>query len=117
MVVCLLYAVTLDMNRQSDTVVLRLDKVFQKIAGFDDYPVQSTISRFLKSFRVETAKGIAKVNHSLLMKARGQFDGCGKITLDLGSHVRKAYGHQQRASVRYNPKKPGRPFSSSVLLH
>jgi hypothetical protein len=109
MLVCLLYAVILDLKRQSDTVVLRLDKVFQKIAGFDDYPVQSTISRFLKSFRVETAKGIAKVNHSLLMKARGQFDGWGKITLDLDSHVRTAYGHQQRASVGYNPKKPGRP--------
>jgi Transposase DDE domain. len=109
MLVCLLYAVILDLKRQSDTVVLRLDKVFQKIAGFDDYPVQSTISRFLKSFRVETAKGIAHVNHSLLMKSRRQFDDWGKITLDLDSHVRTAYGHQQRASVGYNPKKPGRP--------
>ena len=48
MLVCLLYAVILDMKRQSDTLMLRLDKVFQKIAGLDDYPVQSTISRFLK---------------------------------------------------------------------
>lgn len=109
MLICLLYALILDMKRQSDTLMLRLDKVFQKIAGLDDYPVQSTISRFLKSFRVETAKGIAKVNHSLLMKSRRQFDGWGKITLDLDSHVRTAYGHQQRASVGYNPKKPGRP--------
>jgi hypothetical protein len=31
--------------------MLRLDKVFQKIAGFDDYPVQSTISRFLGGWR------------------------------------------------------------------
>jgi DDE family transposase len=88
--------------------MLRLDKVFQKIAGLDDYPVQSTISRFLKRFRVETAKGIANVNHSLLMKARRDFEGWHKITLDLDSHVRTAYGHQQRASVGYNPKKPGR---------
>ncbi|MBI2486747.1 MAG: transposase [Deltaproteobacteria bacterium] len=108
MLVCLLYAVILDLKRQSDTVVLRLDKVFQKIAGLDDYPVQSTISRFLKSFRVETAKGIAKVNHSLLMKARRDFEGWHKVTLNLDSHVRTAYGHQQRASVGYNPKKPGR---------
>jgi len=40
--------------------MLRLDKVFQKIAGLDYYPTQSTISRFLKGFQVETAKGIAK---------------------------------------------------------
>ncbi len=75
MLVCLLYAVILDMKRQSDTLMLRLDKVFQKIAGLDDYPVQSTISRFLKRFRVDTAKGIANVNHSLLMKARRDFEG------------------------------------------
>jgi hypothetical protein len=109
MLVSLLYTVILDIRRQSDTLMLRLDKSFQKIAGLDDYPVQSTISRFLKSFRVETAKGIANVNHSLLMKARRDFEGWHKITLDLDSHVRTAYGHQQRASVGYNPKKPGRP--------
>ncbi len=108
MLVSLLYAAILDLKRQSDTIVLRLDKVFQKIAGLDDYPVQSTISRFLKRFRVDTAKGIACVNFSLLTKARRDFEGWHKITLDLDSHVRTAYGHQQRASVGYNTKKPGR---------
>ena len=109
MLVCLLYAVILDVKRQSDTLMLRRDKVFQKIGGLDDYPAQSTISRFLKRFTVGTAKGIAKVNHSLIMRGRRDFEGWHKITLDLDSHVRTAYGHQQRASVGYNPKKPGRP--------
>ena len=31
--ICLLYAVILDFKRQSDTLLLRFDKVFQKIAG------------------------------------------------------------------------------------
>jgi hypothetical protein len=93
------------MKRQSDTLMLRLDKVFQKIAGLDDYPVLSTIGRFLKRFRVDTAKEIARVNHCLLMKARRDFEGWHKITLDLDSHVRTPYGYQQRASVGYNPKK------------
>jgi hypothetical protein len=108
MFICLLYAVILDMKRQSDTLMLRLDKVFQRIAGLDDYPVQSTISRFLKSFRVEAAKAIAHVNQKILTEARRNFEGWSKITLDLDSHVRTVYGHQQRASVGYNPKKPGR---------
>ncbi len=59
MLICLLYALILDMKRQSDTLMLRLDKIFQKIAGLDDYPAQSTISRFLKRFRVETAMEIS----------------------------------------------------------
>jgi len=108
MLTCLLYAVILDLKRQSDTLMLRLDKVFQKIAGLDDYPTQSTISRFLKGFRVDTAKGIAHVNQKILNSARRNFEGWRKITLDLDSHVRTAYGQQQRASVGYNPKKPGR---------
>ncbi|HEX9666255.1 MAG TPA: transposase [Thermodesulfobacteriota bacterium] len=108
MLVSLVYAVILDLMRQSDTTMLRLDKVFQKIAGLDDYPTQSTISRFLKGFRIETAKGIIKVNQKLLKSARRNFEGWRKITLDLDSHVRTAYGHQQRVSVGYYPKKPGR---------
>jgi len=108
MLTCLLYAVILDLKRQSDTLMLRLDKVFQKIAGLDDYPTQSTISRFLKGFRVETAKGIAHVNQKILKRERRNFEGWRKITLDLDSHVKTAYGQQQRASVGYNPKKPGR---------
>ncbi|MGE5444765.1 MAG: IS1380 family transposase [Ignavibacteriales bacterium] len=115
MLVCLLYAVILDLKRQSDTLMLRLDKVFQKIAGLDDYPAQSTISRFLKRFRVETAKAIAEVNYFLLMKARRDFEGWSKITLDLDSHVRTVYGNQQRASVGYNPKKPGRASSHPLF--
>jgi DDE family transposase len=106
--VCLLYAVIFYMKRLNDTLMLRLDKVFQKTAGLDDYPVQSKISSLLNSFRVRTAKGIAKVNHSLLMKARRDFEGWDKITRDLDSHVRTAYGHQQKASVGHNPKNPGR---------
>jgi hypothetical protein len=92
MLICLLYAITLDLKRQSDTLMLRLDKVFQKIAGLDDYPTQSTISRFLKGFRVDTAKGIAHVNQKILRVARRDFEGWRKITLDLDSHVRTAYG-------------------------
>ncbi len=108
MLICLLYAVILDFKRQSDTLMLRLDKIFQKIAGLDHYPTQSTISRFLKGFRFDTAKGIAHVNQKILRVARRNFEGWRKITLDLDSHVKTAYGQQQRASVGYNPKKPGR---------
>jgi len=35
MFICLLYAVTLDMKRQSGTLLLSLDRVFQKIVGLE----------------------------------------------------------------------------------
>jgi hypothetical protein len=56
MLICLLYTLILDMKRQSDTLMLRLNKAFQKIAGLDYYPVQSTLSRFLRSFQLRQLK-------------------------------------------------------------
>jgi len=35
MLICLLYAVILDMKRQSGTLLLSLDRVFQKIVGLE----------------------------------------------------------------------------------
>jgi hypothetical protein len=96
--------------------MLRLDKVFQKIAWLDDHPVQSTISRFLKRFRVDTAKGIAGVNHCLLMKAKRDLEGWHIITLDLDSHMRTTYGLQQRASMGYNSKNAGETKYSSLIV-
>jgi len=40
--ISLIYALVLDLNRLSDTVLLRLDDVFHKIVDFSDYPHQST---------------------------------------------------------------------------
>ena len=56
----LLYALVLDLDRLSDTLLLRLDKVFHKLVGFADYPHQSTFSRFLQRFTVPTAKKIGE---------------------------------------------------------
>ena len=108
MLVSLLYALVLDLNRLSDTVLLHIDKVFQKLVGFDGYPHQSTFSRFLKLFTVPTAQRIGETGVSLLRKVRNDFQDWGRITLDFDSHVETVYGNQQRAKVGYNPKKPGR---------
>lgn len=66
----LLYAVVLDLKRQSDTILLRLDQVFQQIAGLRGYPAHSTINRFLKQLTTGAAKAIGEVNLLILKKAR-----------------------------------------------
>lgn len=104
----LIYALVLDLNRLSDTLLLRLDNVFQKLVGFTDYPHQSTFSRFLEKFTVPLAKRVGEVNVDLTMKVRNNLEGYQWITLDFDSHVRTVYGNQQRARVGYNPKKRGR---------
>ena len=59
--ISLIYALVLDLSRLSDALLLRVDKVFQKIVDFSDYPHQSTFSRFLQRFTVPAAKKIGEV--------------------------------------------------------
>ena len=68
--VSLLYALALDLNRLLDTARLQRDKVFQILVGFDGYPHQSTFSRFLKLFSVSIAQEIGETSISLLSKVR-----------------------------------------------
>ena len=95
--------------------ILGADKVFQKIVGLCGFPVQSTISRFLKSVRVSVSRQISSLNFDLIMKLRKQYKGLREITLDLDSHVIPVYGDQQRAGLGYNPKKRGRKSYHPLL--
>jgi len=113
--VSLLYALALDLNRLLDTARLQRDKVFQKLVGFDGYPHQSTFSRFLKLFSVSIAQEIGETSISLLSKVRNDFKDWTRLTLDFDSHIETVYGNQQRAKVGYNPKKPGRKSFHPLL--
>ena len=107
-IMSLVYGMACGLERPSDTEVLKRDKVAQTLIGYEDYPDQSTFSRFLKSFTVTGAKDIGEKNSQLLLRVRNKFRGWGKLTIDMDSHIKTVYGNQQRAKVGYNPKKPGR---------
>ena len=113
--VSLLYALVLDLVHLSDTARLQADIVLHRLVGFEDYPHQSTFSRFLKLFTVPIAQKIGKTNVSLLGKARDDFKEHTRLTLDLDSHVETVYGNQQRAKAGYNPKKPWRKSFHPLL--
>jgi len=113
--VSLLYALVLDLNRLSDTALLQVDRVFQRLVGFEGYPHQSTFSRFLKLFTVPIAQKIGETNVSMLGKVRDGFKDYARLTLDMDSHVETVYGNQQRAKAGYNPKKPGRKSFHPLL--
>ena len=95
MFISLLYGIFLDYPRPSHMEVLSTDKVFQKVAVLIDFPVQSTISRFLGRLKVAVARRVALLNFDLLMRFREGFKEFREITLDLDSHVTSVYGSQQ----------------------
>ncbi len=107
-IMSLVYGLVCGLERPSDTEVLKRDKVFHTVIGYEDYPGQSTFSRFLKSFSVKGAKEIGDKDARMLLQVRHNFRDWFKLTLDLDSHVKTVYGNQQRAKVGYNPKKMGR---------
>jgi hypothetical protein len=115
MLVALLYAQVLELNRLLDTARLQADGVFQGVVGFDGYPHQSTFSRFLKQFRVPVAQRIGETSVGLLTRVRDSFKDYSTVTLDMDSHVETVYGNQQRARKGYNPKKPGRKSFHPLL--
>lgn len=115
MILSLVHAQALDLERLSDTALLHRDGVFQQVVGLDDYPHQTSLSRFLGKFNVEAAREIGGVNLDLWRRVRGDLSQWPRITLDMDSHVITAYGKQQRAKVGYNPKKPGRKSYHPLL--
>lgn len=108
MLLSLIYARALDLERLSDTAALHTDTVFQRVVGLGDYPHQSSLSRFLGNFSVGAARNIGEVSVDLRHRVRDKPEGQSRVTLDMDSHVTTVYGKQQRAKVGYNAKKPGR---------
>ena len=110
-----LIGIFLGYSRPSHMEVLATDRVFQKVSDLGAFPVQSTISRFLKALKVCVAREIAAFNFDLLMKFRDGFKAMKSMTLDLDSHVTPVYGNPQRAGLGYNPKKKGRKSYHPLL--
>lgn len=110
-----LYGIFIGYPRPSHMQTLKSDRVFQKLVGLFDFPVQSTISRFLSGLKVSVARQIGSINFDLMMKFRKGFKGFKVITLDLDSHVMTVYGNQQRSGRGYNPKKKGRKSYHPLL--
>jgi len=115
MTLSLVYAQALSLERLCDTAVLYVDRVFQQLVGFEDYPHQSSLGRFLRKFTVVAAKNIGEANVGLCHRVREKPEGYSIMTLDMDSHVSTVYGEQQRAKVGYNPKKPGRKSYHPLL--
>jgi len=107
-IMSLVYGLVLDLERPSDTEVLKRDKVFQSVIGYEAYPDQSVFSRFLQSFSASGAQEIGDKDSRMLLQVRHNFRDFFKLTLDMDSHVKTVYGNQQRDKVGYNPKKRGR---------
>ena len=117
LLISVLYGIFLGYCRPGQMKVLVKDRVFQKLAGFKGFPVQSTLSRFFGGLKVAVAHQIGQVSFNQLLSFRKQFRGWFRITLDLDSHVTPVYGKQQRTGwVIILRRKAGRAIIPCFVL-
>jgi len=110
----LLLSVIQGATRISHTARLARDNGLRKLWDWVKFPVETTITRTLELFGQAQVVKFADLNQNLRQKIwkRKWF---GKITLDLDSTAKTAYGHQQGAELGYNPHKKGKKCYNALI--
>lgn len=104
----LLFAIVAGLRRINKTQILQYNGAFLNLLGFESFPDQSTLRRFLKNCSTDTIRQIVRLHDQLRDELFGVPRVPCRLILDLDALVFTVYGHQQGARVGYNPKKKGR---------
>ncbi len=108
LILTLLFAIIMGLRRINKTEILQYNGAFLEMLGLSRFPDQSTLRRFLKRLPTQAIRQLARLHDSL----RGYLFAFPtprySLTFDVDSVVIVVYGKAEKASVGYNPKKPGR---------
>ncbi len=104
----LLFAIVAGLRRINKTQILQYNGAFLNLLGFENFPDQSTLRRFLRDCSADTIRQIVRMHDQLREELFGVPQVPSRLILDLDALVFTVYGHQQGARVGYNPKKKGR---------
>lgn len=106
----LLLGSVVGLDRISDVARLRADGVLLRVLGWTEWPVQSTLTRFLRRFTEEAVESLQEMMAAALDRFRNGWKDLPRLHLDLDSHVRTVHGKTLEGAHRgYNPNKKGRP--------
>jgi len=101
----ILTSIIVGLDRLQFTRRLHDDTYVQHLLGLKDYPVPSTIRRFLHTWCAKDFHGLVEIHNQL----RSSFLLPTRImTINLDTTVLTVYGHTEGAVVAYNPEKHGR---------
>jgi len=100
--------ILLDVERISNVALLTKDALLAGLRGLPKLPDDSSLFRFLKSFRAFEIEQLEEINRKL-MKKFSKIKGPLEVTLDFDATLIPLYGHQEGSAIGYNPYKPGRP--------
>jgi hypothetical protein len=101
----ILTSIIVGLERLSLTRRLHQDNYVQHLLGLKDYPVPSTIRRFLHSWRQEDLEALVEIHNAL----RTTFlVPTHTMTINLDTTVLTVYGQTEGTTVAYNPQKHNR---------
>jgi hypothetical protein len=104
------------LDRVREVARLGRDLPLLRALGWEEFPVQSTLSRVLNRFDEARVSQLAEISARLLDKYRRGWRDYEVLHVDLDSHVRTVYGSEvEQAAKGYNPNKRGRKSFHPLL--
>jgi hypothetical protein len=108
LVLALLYAIIVGLDRINATEILQYNGAFQQIVGLPQFPNATTLRRFLRRLRPRHIRQLVRLHDQLRQALFTRPRPRSSLVFDLDSVVLVVYGHAEGARVGYNPKKRGR---------
>ena len=108
LLVALLYAIIVGLDRINATQILQYNGAFQQIVGLPRFPDATTLRRFLRRLQPRHIRQLARLHDQLRQALFARPRPHSSLVFDLDSVVLVIYGHAEGARVGYNPKKRGR---------
>lgn len=108
LLLALLYAIIVGLDRINATQILQYNGAFQQIVGLPRFPDTTALRRFLKRLRPRHIRQLGRLHDQLRQALFARPRPRTSLVLDLDAVVLVIYGHAEGARVGYNPKKRGR---------
>jgi GNAT superfamily N-acetyltransferase len=115
MVLALAWPIILGLDRIETASLLRRNGTFQFLTGLQSFPDPQTPRRFLLRAPVSFATQLRRVNDRLLQFLIHLPSHRSRLILDLDSTVVTTFGHQEGATVGYNPRYRGKRSYQPLL--
>lgn len=108
MILALVWPVVLGLDRIETASLLRSNGTFQHLTGLPSFPDPQTLRRFLLAAPERFHHQLHELNDRLLQTLIHFPSHRSRLILDLDSTVVPVFGHQQQATIGYNPRYRGR---------
>jgi hypothetical protein len=111
----LIYPIVLGLDRLETASFLRFNSTFQYLAGLPSFPDPQTLRRFLMQAPAAFQLQCQHLNNLLLQQLIHLPQHRSRLLFDLDSTVVPVFGHQENATVGYNPRFRGRGSYQPLL--